>query len=345
MVKLSIIIPFLNEAENISRLHERLCGLANHLLDVSLEIILVDDGSTDGSVDALRSLPPTGPPMRLVRLSRNFGSHAALSAGVTEATGDILTFLSADLQDPPELLTTMLAKWREGYDIVWGTRESREDDLLTRMFAGLFYFLLRRYALTQMPPGGVELCLVDRKVIASLGNLQERNSSIACLIMWAGFRQCVIPYRREARKAGRSKWSFGRKIKLFIDSFVAFSFLPMRIISALGGIVSLLGLLYACVIIFLAIFRGNPVTGWPSLMVTILLCSGVQMLMLGILSEYLWRALDAARNRPFCIIRETCALNREPLAESVPAPVVEAVTEPLPDLSSPHAIVTGDPYR
>lgn len=320
-MRLSIIIPFLNEEENIPHLHERLCALEACLCDIELEIILVDDGSTDGSVEAIRRLPRTGPSKHLVCLSRNFGSHAALAAGVAHATGDVIAFLAADLQAPPELLVAMLDKWREGYDIVWGTRESREDPLLTRLCARIFYVLLRRYALPQMPLDGVELGLIDRKVIVSLGNLQERNSSIACLIMWSGFRQCFIPYRREARKAGRSKWSFGRKIKLFIDSFVAFSFLPMRLISALGGLISLLGLLYAGVIIVRAIVYGSAVMGWPSLMVTILLCFGVQMLMLGILSEYLWRALEAARNRPLYIVRETCALERQDALQPLPVGV------------------------
>jgi polyisoprenyl-phosphate glycosyltransferase len=314
-MRLSIIIPFLNEAENIPRLHERLCALEERLPDIEMEIVLVDDGSTDGSVKAICGLPRTRALKRLVRLSRNFGSHAAMSAGVAHATGDVLAFLPADLQDPPELLIAMLDKWCAGYEIVWGIRESREDPLMTRLFAHLFYILFRRYALPQMPLGGVNLCLLDRKVVASLGNLQERNSNLLCLIMWSGFQQCFIPYRREARQAGHSKWSMGRKLKTFIDSFVAFSFLPMRLISALGGLLSLLGLFYAGLIIFEAIFRGGAVAGWPSLMVAVLLCSGVQMLMLGILSEYLWRALEAARNRPFYIVRETLWLESETLRE------------------------------
>jgi glycosyltransferase involved in cell wall biosynthesis len=314
-MRLSIIIPFLNEEENILPLHERLCALEECLPDIELEIVLVDDGSTDGSVEAIRCLPRTESSKRLVRLSRNFGGEAALSAGVAHATGDVMFFLPADLQEPPELLIPMLDKWRAGYEIVWGMRESRDDSLMTRFFARLFYMLLRRYALPQMPLGGVNLCLVDRKVVASLGNLQERNSSLSCLLMWSGFQQCFIPYRREARQAGHSKWSLGRKIKIFIDSFVAFSFLPMRLISALGGLISLLGLLYAGVIIVDQLFFTGALPGWSSLMVTVLLCSGVQMLMLGILSEYLWRALEATRNRPFYIVRETLSLESEALLE------------------------------
>lgn len=310
-MQLSIIIPFLNEEENIPHLHKRLCALEQRLPEIKLEIILVDDGSTDGSVEAIRRLPHTGSSKRLVRLSRNFGSHAAVAAGMEYASGDAITFIPADLQDPPELLIAMLDKWRAGYEIVWGVREERKDPLMTKLFARLFYRLFRRYALPQMPLKGVSLCLVDRQVIGSLGNLQERNSNLFGLIMWSGFQQCFIPYRSEARQAGRSKWSMGQKLKMCIDSFVAFSFLPMRLISTLGGLVSFLGLLYAGVIIFQAIWRGGLVAGWPSLMVTLLLCSGTQMLMLGIVSEYLWRALEAARNRPLYIVRETLLLESE----------------------------------
>lgn len=302
--RLSIIVPFLNEEENLPRLYERLCRVARELAGHELELVLVDDGSTDGSVAAIRRFRPAGPAVRLVRLSRNFGSHAALAAGVAHATGDALLFLSADLQDPPELLPAMLRRWQEGYEIVWAARESRQDPWAARCLARIYYALLRRFALPQMPPGGVDLCLVDRRVVESLGNLQERNSNIFCLLMWAGFSQCFLPYRREARQAGRSKWSMGKKVKLFIDSFVAFSFLPMRLISALGALVSVLGLLYAGLIVVRQLLYRVAVPGWSSLMVAVLLLSGLQLLMLGILSEYLWRALDASRNRPTYIVRE-----------------------------------------
>jgi dolichol-phosphate mannosyltransferase len=286
-------------------LHERISALRPRLADAELEMVLVDDGSTDRSVDVIRSLPATGLPVRLVRFSRNFGSHAALAAGVAHATGNVLTFLSADLQDPPELLLDLWNRRCEGYEIVWATREAREDGAVTRLFSRLYYGLLRRWALPQMPPGGVDLCLVDRQVVESLGNLQERNSNIFNLLMWAGFRQAFVPYRRTARKAGRSKWTLGKKLKLFIDSFVAFSFLPMRLISGLGAVFSLLGLVYATVIVIRQLLWGVAIQGWSSLMVVILLSSGVQLLMLGVLSEYLWRSLDAARNRPTYIVRET----------------------------------------
>jgi dolichol-phosphate mannosyltransferase len=210
----------------------------------------------------------------------------------------------------------MVAKWREGYEVVLASRESRADPLLTRLFAAGYYALMRRLALSRMPPGGVDVCLVDRRVVESLGNLQERNSNIFCLIIWAGFSQCVIPYHRGRREVGKSKWSMGKKIKLFIDSFVAFSFFPMRLISALGGLVSVAGLLYAAFIVAYQLAFGMPIPGWSSLMVVVLLCSGIQLLMLGIISEYLWRALDASRNRPTYIVREVETLSEEPVRQT-----------------------------
>ena len=304
MMRLSIIVPFLNEEENIPRLYARLDAVARTLPDVMTELVLVDDGSTDGSAAAVRALPRTGPSVRLVRLSRNFGSHAALAAGASCATGDVMTFISADMQDPPEILASLLEKWREGHEIVWATREGRDDPWSTKLFARVYHALMRRFALSQMPPGGVDLCLVDRRVVESLGNLQERNSSIFCLLLWAGYSQCVIPYRREARKAGRSKWTLSKKVKLFIDSFVAFSFLPLRLISGTGALLALLGLCGAVVVLSRALLLGVPVQGWAPVMAVLLFCSGLQLLMLGIASEYLWRTLESARDRPPYLIRE-----------------------------------------
>lgn len=312
--RLSVIIPFLNEADSIPTLYERLSEVAGTLVQAEMELVLVDDGSTDASVEVIRSLPSTGPPIRLVRLSRNFGSHAALAAGVAHAQGDLLTFLSADLQDPPELLLEMIEKSRSGYEIVWATRASRQDPWPTKVLSRVYYSLMRRYALPQMPMGGIDVCLVDRRVVDSLGSLQERNSNIFNLLMWSGFSQCFVPYHRAERKAGRSKWTMGKKLKLAIDSFVAFSFLPIRLLSGVGVLISLAGLAWASFVVARTFLYGSPVEGWASLLSAVLIFSGVQCLMLGVLGEYLWRALDAARNRPQYIVREAVELGRNAAA-------------------------------
>lgn len=320
MPRLSVIIPFLNEAENLGKLHERLGAVVAKLPDVAVEVVLVDDGSSDRSLDAIRGFPPSNLTVRVVKLSRNWGGHAAIAAGVQSATGDILTFLSADLQDPPEIIVELYRKWCEGARICWATRQSRADGLSARLTAAAYYWLLRRFALPQMPVGGVDLCLVDKKVVRALGNLQERNSNVFNLLMWAGFEQCFIPYDRADREHGASRWTFAKRLKLFIDSLIGFSFMPIRMISSAGAALSVLGLCYAALIVVRWFLYGAPVTGWASLMVALLMLSGVQMLMLGVLSEYLWRALDASRNRPLYIVDEVIAVSEGQPAAGSPQP-------------------------
>lgn len=303
MTLLSLIVPVYNESPNVPLVYDRLRAVAPQIPDLRMEIVFVDDGSADDSADAVRRLPGDGPGVRLVQLARNFGSHAALAAGVAHVRGDVLSFLAADLQDPPDLLVEMVRLWRAGTDVVWGTRASRQDPFLTRIFSGAYYSLLRKWALPLMPKGGVDFCLVDRGVVRSLGDLQERNTNIFNLLLWSGFRQAFIPYHRQPRKIGSSKFTMSKKLKLFADSFVAFSFAPIRLVSALGGLLSMAGLVYALFIIVGKLTLGELITGWASLMVVVLLTSGVQLLMLGIVAEYLWRVLDATRNRPMFLVR------------------------------------------
>lgn len=306
MVRISIVVPLLNEQDNIHLLYERLCQVAESMRPHELEMVFVDDGSTDASPLMLKQLAEQDHRVKLIRLSRNFGSFAAIAAGYRYSTGDAAVNLSADLQDPPELIVRLMEKWLEGNEIVWAVRESRQDPLSTKLFATLYYRLMRQFALPQMPLGGMDVCLVDRQVIESLDDLQERNTSIFGLIMWSGFTQAFLNYHREGRKAGKSKWSVGKKIKLFVDSFVAFSFLPIRLISYLGLVISGIGFLYAIFVILARSLFSHPLQGWTSLMVVILVLSGFQLLMLGIVSEYLWRTFEAARRRPLYIVRELC---------------------------------------
>ena len=303
MARISIVIPLLNEQDNIHSLYERLCRVAERMYPHELEMVFVDDGSTDASPGMLKQLVEQDHRMKLIRLSRNFGSFAAIAAGYRYSTGDAAMNLSADLQDPPELIVRLTEKWLEGNEIVWAVRESRQDPLFTKLFAALYYRLMRQFALPQMPPGGMDVCLVDRRVIESL-DLQERNTSLFGLIMWSGFTQAFLNYHREGRKSGKSKWTLSKKVKLFVDSFVAFSFLPIRLISYVGLVISGIGFFYAIFVILARWLFSHPMQGWTSLMVVILVLSGFQLLMLGIVSEYLWRTFEAARNRPLYIVRE-----------------------------------------
>ena len=272
--------------------------------DVESEFVFVDDGSNDGSWEFLCSLSSRDPRIRAIRFSRNFGSHAALMAGFQQASGDLVAFIAADLQDPPEILPKLIEKWREGYQVAWGTREKRDDPLMTKAFSWLYSSLLRRLALREMPTGGADVCVVDRQVVDVVLKMQEKNTSIFGLIMWSGFRQTFLPYARQARQHGQSKWTLAKKLKLFVDSFVSFSFFPIRLVSYLGLSVSALGFLYAAVVIVRRLLYTTPVEGWSSLMVAVVTLAGVQLLMLGIVAEYLWRTFDESRKRPPYIVRE-----------------------------------------
>jgi dolichol-phosphate mannosyltransferase len=303
MPRISILTAFFNEETNLGLFKERVLA-ALKPLGGDYEVVLIDDHSTDGSPRQAREWVAEGPNVRYVRLSRNCGSHAAYSAGLARCTGDCAVLLAADLQDPPEMIPELLARWREGHDVVWATRTARAaESWRTRLFAGLYYRLMRRFALPEMPAGGADFLLLDRKVIDAYNAVPEKNTSFLAMILWLGFRQTSVGYVKQARHSGRSKWSLSRKVKLLIDSLVSFSYAPIRLASLTGVCVSLLGFLYALVVVVNAL-RGRPAEGWSSLMVVLLLVSGLQLLMLGVLGEYLWRAFDEARGRPRYVIEE-----------------------------------------
>lgn len=309
-MKLSVIIPVLNEQENLPHLVRAIDEAFRARPDVTLELIFVDDGSRDGTLAALRSIAEQDQRVRVISFSRNFGSHAALMAGFRHCSGEAAAYLSADLQDPPEMLLPMLDKLKEGYQVVWGTRQQRDDAGATRLFSMLYSSLMRRLALPDMPNTGIDLCLIDRSVLEAVTKVQEKNTSIFGLIMWSGFRQTFLPYHRRARQRGTSRWTLAKKLKLFVDSFVSFSFFPIRLVSYLGLAVSTLGFLYAAIVALRRFVYGTPLQGWPSLMVAVVTLSGLQLLMLGIVAEYLWRTFDESRKRPPYIIKETIGFEK-----------------------------------
>ena len=303
---LSIVVPLLNEVENLPVLYQRLDEVGRGALkDVELEMLFVDDGSQDGSYQLLCDLARDDPRVRVIKLSRNFGSHGAVLAGFHHASGDYVTILAADLQDPPEDLARLLDRAKEGFDVVWAVRAQRNDPALSVALARVYYFIMRKVALPNYPPQGFDFVLLSRRVIDSVFDRAERNTSLFGQVVWAGFSQTSIDYEKAARRQGRSKWTLAKKIKLAIDSVVAFSSLPIRTISLMGIGVFFLGLLYAGFIVFHRLTSGVPVEGWASLMVAVLLLSGFQMLMLGVIGEYLWRTLDEARLRPPYLIAES----------------------------------------
>jgi len=314
---LSIVIPLLNEAENLEALHARL-GEVAATLDRPVELVFVDDGSTDDSFKVLLALRAKDPRVHVVRFTRNFGSHSAVLAGFRFATSTHVTVLAADLQDPPELLRELVRAADQGSDIVWASRTKRDEPWLGLQFSKLYNRLMRWMALPNWPREGFDFVVASRRVLDVVLAHDERNTSIFARILWTGFPQTSVPFERSARRAGRSKWTFAKKVKLAIDSAVSFSFLPIRFMSILGLVFASLGGLYAAITVARRIFLGNPVEGWASLMVVTLVLGGVQLMMLGIVGEYLWRALDEARGRPSFVVAESIGF--EPPAPPAPPP-------------------------
>lgn len=249
--------------------------------------------------------------MRFAKLSRNFGSNAAILAGLSEARGDAVAAIAADLQDPPELIHDMLARWRAGKKVVLAARQSREDGPILDALSNLFYKLFRRFAIRTMPQRGFDFFLLDRQVNDIITGIQENNVYLMGLILWTGFEPEVLYYHRKAREAhyGTSMWTFARRFKYFIDAFVAFSYVPVRAASILGIVTALGGLLYAIIVVMTRVFGAQP-TGWTSLMVVLLIVSGAQLITIGVIGEYLWRNLDETRKRPRYIIDRTNEDNR-----------------------------------
>ena len=304
--ELSIVIPVFNEEAVLPALVERLRSFADGLTPLLTEIILVDDHSADRSPALLREVCRNDTRFRYARLARNGGSHVAILAGLAQARGDCAVFLAADLQDPPELILQMLDLWRAGHHVVWAVRGEREGVSRIDVFlSNVFYRLLNLLGEVYLPPRGSDFALLDRKAIDALLQSAGSDPSIGGEIARLGFASSQITYTKEKRAAGHTKWTLKGKLKAFADAFVSFSYAPLRAMSYLGITFSILGFLYALVLIVLRLMTKTPVQGWASLIVVVLVLGGVQMMMLGILGEYLWRTLEAARQRPTYFLEET----------------------------------------
>jgi len=299
---LTVVTPAYNEAENLPLLYQRLCQVLNPL-DVAWEWIVVDDHSADGTFAVIADIAKDDPRVCGIRFARNFGSHPAIMCGLHHAKGNCSVIIAADLQDPPEIIPKLLGEWHNGAQVVWAVRAGREGEKSSTLrFAQLYYWLMRHVVgIKEMPATGADFFLIDCRVINAFQQFNESHVSILALITWMGFPQATITYNKQARLHGRSGWSIEKKLKLVIDSVMGFSYLPIRMMSYLGSIIALLGFLYATVIIANALI-GRPIQGWSSLMVVVLVLGGIQMLMMGVLGEYLWRALDEARRRPRYLI-------------------------------------------
>jgi dolichol-phosphate mannosyltransferase len=302
---LSVVVAAYNEEGNLPVLFERLLALDWAALRMEPEYIFVDDHSSDRTPEILASFAADNPRVKVLRFSKNFGSHKAFTAGLEHCSGDAAVILAADLQDPPETIPLLLEKWRAGARVVWAVRGDREgESMATRFFSRSYYFLMRRFAEVRPPRKGADFLLVDKVVVDQLRAAPEKHTSLLSLVQWMGFDQAEITYTKAARLSGRSKWTLRKKVKLAMDSFVSFSYAPVRLASACGLLFAFSGFLYAAVVAIRAIVLGSPVQGWSSMMCVLLIVSGVQLVMLGILGEYLWRTFDEARGRPRYIVEK-----------------------------------------
>ncbi|MCC7418328.1 MAG: glycosyltransferase family 2 protein [Acidobacteria bacterium] len=304
---LSVVTPAYNEADNLPLLAERL-SQALDPADLDWEWVVVDDHSADDTFGVLARLAAAQPRIRALRFARNFGSHAAIACGLEEARGDAVVMLAADLQDPPEVIPRLLERWREGAHVVWAVRARRDGEgRSTLVFSRIYFWIMRHVVgLKEVAETGADFFLLDRRVVDAARRFQESHTSLLGLLAWLGFRQVSVPYDKQARRHGRSGWTLEKRLKLVADSVTSFTYLPIRLMSYVGLVVALLGFLYAGVVVVNAL-TGRPVQGWSSLMVVVLVIGGVQMLMMGVLGEYLWRAFDEARRRPRYIVESTLA--------------------------------------
>lgn len=306
-VDYSIVIPvFCNQGSLIKTYSKLQEEVIRNNPSLSYEIIFIDDGSYDSSFDELIRLRAQDPEhVKLIKFTRNFGQVAAITAGYQHAQGRCVINISADLQDPPALINEMLDSYCNGNcDIVICTRESRDETAFRTITSKIFYKIMNKLTFPNMPVGGFDFVLISDKVKNIILSKQEANPFWQGQIMWTGFNIKFIPYNRAKREIGTSKWTTSKKIKYLIDGIMAYSYFPLRIMSFSGIIISLLGFLYAIYIFFARIFGSVPIQGWAPLMIIILVLSGIQMLMLGIVGEYLWRTLDQVRNRPPYVIEK-----------------------------------------
>ncbi len=301
MSKISIVIPVYYNSDTLEMLYEDMKEKILPQLG-DYEIVFVDDGSGDNSWEIMNKIRERDDRVVCTRLSKNFGEHAALLAGLSICTGDCAVTKQADLQEDSTLILDMYESWKRGNKVVLAIRESRDEGALKKFMAGMYYWIVRKMINKEMPQGGCDCYLVDRQVIECLEKMEEKNSSLTLQVMWLGFRSEKIYFHRLDRTVGKSRWTFAKKFKLVMDSMMSFTYLPVRFMSGCGIVFFIAAIIGMILTIKEKLTVGTPILGYASLMCVVLFSSGLILLMLGILGEYIWRTLDASRNRPPFII-------------------------------------------
>ena len=308
MKKISIIVPVYYNQDNLLPLYadlkEKVFDKLKENTNTEYELIMVDDGSKDNSYKVMQDLAKIDSNIKIIHLSRNYGEHAAILAGLSQCTGDCAVRKAADLQEPSEMILDMMKKYDEGYKVVLATRADREEPIVQKAFSNLYAFLMRKLALHNMPKGGFDSFLIDRQVIDFLVKMQESNTSLMSQILWAGFETATVPYVRKKREIGKSRWTLSKKIKLVYDSLISFSYFPIKMITNVGFLSFFVSVILLLIIIHRKFVGKIDVEGYTSLIMVMLMAFGIIMLSIGIIGEYLWRTYDAARNRPPYIIEK-----------------------------------------
>ncbi len=306
--KISVVVPFLNEEENLPELYSRLKAVFSGRTEAD-EFLFVDDGSTDGSFQLLEKIRQSDPRVRILQFSRNFGHQAAITAGLDHAAGDAVVIMDADLQDPPEVLPDLFAKWSEGFEVVYAVRRKREGEgFFKKLLAAGFYRIFRSMCSVKVPVDAGDFRLLDRNVVEALKTMRESHRYMRGMTSWIGFQQCAVEYDRAARHAGETKYPVWKSLKLAWDGITSFSAKPLQWMMNAGLLVALVSALFAFRIIWLKISgNGGLVSGWASLAVLVLFLGGVQLIALGLLGQYISRIFDESKKRPLYIVRKNGA--------------------------------------
>ncbi|AXM87709.1 glycosyltransferase [Anoxybacillus ayderensis] len=310
MVKYSVVIPVYNEALVIRETYKRLKRVMEQT-DGAYELLFVNDGSKDETLDMLKELAVRDDTVKYLDFSRNFGHQIAITAGMDYASGEAIVIIDADLQDPPELILEMIEKWKEGYDVVYAKRTKRKGEtFFKKATAYAFYRLLQAATEIDIPLDTGDFRLIDRKVRDELVGMRERSRFVRGLVSWVGFKQTAIEYERDERFAGETKYPLKKMIRFSLDGITSFSYKPLKLASLLGFLLSFVSVVWMIAVLYLKLFTHSTVTGWSSLVMTVLFFNGVVLIMLGVIGEYIGRIYDEVKHRPLYILKESWGIRR-----------------------------------
>lgn len=305
MDSLTVLVPVYNEESVLAEFYRRTVAVCDELPNTSVEILFIDDGSSDQSVDMIKELIHQDPRVSLIRLSRNFGKEAALTAGIDHVDSDAVVIIDADLQDPPELIPQMLDLWRQGYDTVYGQRTERHgESFMKKATASAFYRVMARVGRFAIPRDTGDFRLLSRRAVTALRSLPESNRFMKGLFSWVGYPQISLKYSRDPRYAGDTKFNYWKLWNFALDGITSFTTLPLKLASYFGVLLALGSFVYGAYVIVKTLIWGDPVPGYPSLMTAILFIGGIQLMFLGILGEYLGRMFDETKRRPLYLVQD-----------------------------------------